>query len=210
MIVGLYARHGENEANRRNIFRGRIDEPIDGEGQEQAQELADYVVQHYTVERLVVSPLLRTMETAKPISEAFGLEIIQEGALMATDTGFLTGEDKDEFMDVYEFFLENPGIPIPRGESMDAVHERVGDFFEKDLKDKAFTLYMAHSSTGVVLANLVNGNRDLKPGVDHIIEPGGLAEIHFDGESYEVRPVFKESTEDSKNQEEETPISHGK
>jgi broad specificity phosphatase PhoE len=204
MIVGLYARHGENPANKLNIFRGRIDAPIDKEGEEQARDLADYVFENYTVERLVVSPLLRTMETAQPIKKAFGLEIIQEGALMATDTGFLTGEDKDEFNDVYEFFLENPSVTIPRGESMNTVHDRVGDFFEKDLKNSAFTLYMAHSSTGVVLANLVNGNRDLRPGVDHIIDPGGLCEIHFEDGSYVLRPVFKES---KKVKEKETPVN---
>lgn len=205
MIVGLYARHGENPENKRNIFRGRIDAPIDEEGKKQAQELADYVFENYTVERLLSSPLLRTMETARPISKAFGLEIIQEGALMATDTGFLTGEDKDEFNDVYEFFLENPSVTIPRGESMDGVHDRVGDFFEKELKNNAFTLYMAHSSTGVVLANLVDGNRDLRPGVDHIIEPGGLCEIHFEDGSYSLRPVFKES--DQAKEKKETPVN---
>lgn len=201
MIVGLLGRHGENPENRKNIFRGRIDEPLDETGITQAQELADFIVSRYMVERIVSSPLIRAMQTAKPVAEAFGLPIIQEGALMSMDTGFLTGEDKDEFAEVYEFFLDNPDKQIPRGESLEGAHDRIGDFMEQDLKTDTFTLYMAHSSTGVVLSNLLEGSRKLKPGVDHIVEPGGLSEINWDGESYQIVPVFQVS------EEKETPIN---
>lgn len=201
-LAGLLARHGEDPANKKNIFRGRIDEPLDDEGIKQAQELADYVMQHYTVQRIVSSPLLRSLSTAAIIAQMFGLPVIQERSLMSTDTGFLTGEDQDEFKDVYQFFLDNPDKVIPRGESMDGVHERVGDFFEHDLKNDILTLYSGHSSTAVALANLTAGNRDLKPGVDEITEPGGLSEIHWDGESYQIVPVLK-----GKEQQKETPVS---
>ena len=199
MLVGLLGRHGENPENQTNNFRGRIDMPLDDRGQEQAQELADYVMQHYTVERIVSSPLLRALQTAETVAQTFGLPVIQERALMSTDTGFLTGEDQDEFMDVYEFFLANPSIVIPRGESIDGVHDRVGDFFEKDLKNGVFTFYSAHSSSGVILANLAAGNRDLKPGIDHLTEPGGLSEIHFGDDGYQIVPVLHAT------QKEETP-----
>lgn len=192
MLVALLARHGENPENKKNIFRGRIDEALDERGHSQAQELADFIMSRYTIERIVASPLLRTMQTAAPVAEAFGLPIIQEGALMSMETGFLTGEDKDEFKDVYEFFLENPDKVIPRGESVNGANDRIGDFFENDLRNRSFTLYVAHSSTGVVLANLMEGSRRLQPGVDHIIEPGGLCEIHWNGEGYEIVPVFQE------------------
>lgn len=203
MLVGLLGRHGENPENKTNNFRGRIDMELDEVGLKQAQELADFCISRYMVERIVSSPLLRALQTAQIVADAFGLPVIQERSIMSTDTGFLTGEDQDEFRDIYDFYLDNPDKVIPRGESFDGVHQRVGDFFEQDLKNGAFTLYMAHSSSGVVLANLINGSRDLKPGIDHLVEPGGLAEIHWDGQSYQLFPVFRETKVNE--EEKETP-----
>jgi len=197
MLVGLIGRHGENAENRTNNFRGRIDLPLDEQGQQQAQELADFIMGRYMVQRIVSSPLMRALETAQVIAQVFGLPVIQERSLMSTDTGFLTGEDQDDFADVYQFYLDNPDKAIPRGESMDALHDRVGDFFERDLKNGVFTFYSAHSSTAVVLANLTEGNRDLKPGIDHLTEPGGLSEIHFDEGNYQIIPVLNESAKET-------------
>jgi len=197
MLVGLLSRHGQDPQNTTNHFRGRIDEPLDEKGQEQAQQLADFIIQLYTVERIVSSPLLRALQTAQTIAETFGLPVIQERALMSMETGFLTGEDQEEFRDIYEFFIENPDKVIPRGESMDGLHDRIGDFFERDLKNGVFTLYSAHSSSGVVLANLAAGNREFKPGIDHLVEPGGLCEIHFDDGGYQIIPVLNESKKES-------------
>lgn len=196
-LIGLLSRHGQDPENTTNHFRGRIDEPLDDKGKEQAQELADFVMERYAVQRIVSSPLLRALETAETIAGMFGLPVIQERSLMSMDTGFLTGEDQDEFRDVYEFFLANPSIKIPRGESWNDLHDRLGSFFEQDLKQGIFTLYSAHSSSGVVLANLTAGNRDLRPGIDHLTEPGGLCEIHWDGEGYQVIPVFNESKKET-------------
>lgn len=200
MIVAIIGRHGENPENKKNVFRGRIDEPLDEKGEEQAQALADFIISRYDVQRIVSSPLVRSMQTAGVLADALQLPVIQEGAVMAMDTGFLTGEDKDEFKDVYEFFMDNPEKVIPRGESLDNIHDRVGDFFEQDLKNGVFTAYFAHSSSGVVLANLLSGDRKLKPGIDHLVEPGGACEIHWDDENYSIVPVFQET-----KKEKETP-----
>lgn len=192
-LVGLLGRHAENPENKTNNFRGRLDMELDERGLQQAQELLEFIAGRYMIARIVSSPLLRALQTAMPIAEAFHLPIFQEGSIMPMDTGFLTGEDQDEFADVYQFFLDNPEKVIPRGESLDGAHERVGNFFEQDLKNGLLTLYMAHSSSGVILTNLVEGNRDLKPGKDFITEPGGLAELHSDKEGYKILPVFRES-----------------
>lgn len=199
-LVGLLGRHAENPENQTNDFRGRIDMELDEVGLKQAQELAEFVAGRYMVARIVSSPLLRSLQTAMPIAEMFKLPIFQERSIMPFDTGFLTGEDQDEFADVFQFFLDNPDKVIPRGESLDGIHTRVGDFFEQDLKNGLLTFYMAHSSSGVVLANLMEGNRDLKPGVDEITEPGGLAELHWDGKGYQILPVFRQT-----KTKEETP-----
>src|SRR5271170_1939161 len=189
MLVGLLGRHLENPENKTEDFRGRTDEPLDEKGMEQAPEMVDFIMSRYAVERIVSSPLLRALETARFAADAFGVPIIQERALMATDMGFLTGMNQEKFADVYQFFLDNPEKVIPDGESIDGLHERVADFFEADLKNGGFTYYSAHSSTGVVLANLAAGTRDLKPGIDHITDTGGLAEIHWTGANYEIVPV---------------------
>lgn len=188
-LIGLLVRHGETPSNDavQAIFRGRMDTELEKEGYQQAQEAAA-VVAKYPVKRIVASPLKRTMETAKVLNEKLNLPIVQEGALMPFDTGFMTGELKEEFQEIYDFFIDNPDKVIPRGESVNGIHQRIADYFEPALREseKTFTLFVAHSSTSVCLKNLLDGKFSLCPGDDEVVSPGGVIGIYAVGDGFEM------------------------
>lgn len=191
--IALLLRHGETPSNDPSlaIFRGRLDENLDSDGMEEAHKAAKKL-KKFGIEKIVSSPLKRAMETAQIVADALGIkQIEQEGALLPFDVGFLAGEGKEEFEQVFLHFCENPGERIPRGESMLEDHDRVGDYFEKALKSGVFTLYSAHSSVGVVLHNLSKGKIELFPGIDELVTPGGCLGIYEDGKDYGIEVVFE-------------------
>lgn len=191
--ICLLLRHGETPANdpEHAVFRGRLDEPLDNDGLAEAHKAAKKL-KAFPIKKIVSSPLKRTMETAKIVGDSLGIdEIEQEGAILPFDVGFLAGEGKLEFEQVFLHFCENPGERIPRGESIMEDHDRVGKYFENALKSGVFTLYSCHSSVSVVLHNLVAGKIDLFPGIDELVTPGGCMGIYEDGKEYGIDVVFE-------------------
>ena len=195
-IIAIILRHGETPINESNIdvYRGRIDQELDSSGLKEAR-LAAKKLKDYGISRIVCSPLRRAVKTAEIMAEELGIDgIIQDGRLMSFDVGFLAGESKDEFSDVLDHFVENPEIPLPRGESIDQLHDRIRGFFKEDLGNRKFTLYVCHSSTGVALHNVLAGKIDLIPGDDSINEPGGASAIVEDGDSWVLTSLFEGSS----------------
>jgi broad specificity phosphatase PhoE len=194
-LIALLARHGEIPANdpKQGIFRGWMDEALDDTGVKEAKFAAQKLTK-YPIKRIVSSPMKRALMTAEIFSKELDLKIEQEAALMPFHTGFLTGENKDEFEDVYQFFMDNPEIAIPRGESLDNVHDRVGGYFDSALKqsEKKLTLFVAHSSTAVCLKNLLGGKVSLYPGTDEVAPPGSVVGIYADGDGYEMEVLIQQ------------------
>lgn len=83
----LLIRHGENEYVAKGRLAGRLPGVhLNENGKKQAQALAD-VLQHAPIKMVYASPLDRTMETAKPIADILGLEVIPENGLLEVDFG---------------------------------------------------------------------------------------------------------------------------
>jgi probable phosphoglycerate mutase len=201
-LIALVARHGEVQANKKPIFRGRVDEDLEPEGLDEAKDAATKLKKLVPgVKRIVSSPLNRALETAKCYAKEYGLEVEQDGALMSFDTGIFTGLDKDLCEEAYQLFLDNSDVAIPNGESVNHIHERVGKFFKGEFpkSEKELTLYIAHSSTAVCLHNLILGKFDLNPGTDEVVAPGGVVGVYADGDGYKIKTLV----------EEEEPAPHG-
>lgn len=186
-------RHGEIPANEAEepIFRGRMDEELDSQGLSEAKKAAK-MLKGRKIARIVCSPLKRTLETARIVAEELDLqEPQQEAALFPFDTGFLTGESKEEFGEVFDFFMDNPEVVIPRGESVDQEHDRVEKYFKKALKAKETVLYVCHSSIMVCLKNLFEGNMALHPGEDELTDPGGICGIFESGDGWDIEAIYQ-------------------
>jgi hypothetical protein len=133
-LIGLIVRHGETAANAKNLFRSRMDPPLNSKGESEAEKVGKIVCDKYDVRRIVSSPMLRAVQTADIIAEHCGAKVSQDRGLISWNLGFLSGRDKKEYSDVLDYFVDNPKEPVPEGESLDDLEERTWDFFEPELK----------------------------------------------------------------------------
>ena len=68
MTKFIIVRHGQSEANLKEIYAGRFDVPLTATGKKQAELVTEYVLKTYRVDAVYSSPLLRARETVKEIA----------------------------------------------------------------------------------------------------------------------------------------------
>lgn len=91
-----FVRHGESEANLKGVFAGQKDDSILTEkGKEQARITAQNIkLQIPKIDRIIYSPLKRTLETAEIIATEIGFDINKievDNRITEYDMGSLTG-----------------------------------------------------------------------------------------------------------------------
>jgi probable phosphomutase (TIGR03848 family) len=92
MPVILLIRHGENDYVKKHRLAGRLPGVhLNQKGQEQARLLAEKLAD-VPIKAVYSSPLERTMETATPLAQALGLEVIPRPGLIETNFGEWQGE----------------------------------------------------------------------------------------------------------------------
>ena len=121
-------RHGTTEWNREEIFRGRVDCPLDETGRAEARALAVYFGE-LPIERIFTSPLARAAETAAAIAAGRGVDVVSDPAFIDLDFGEWQGhplqEVREKYPDLYRAWRERPQeVTFPGGESLDRARER--------------------------------------------------------------------------------------
>lgn len=124
-------RHGETQANAEERYLGALDVGLNDTGWAQVARLAESIATtEAPFQRLLVSPLLRTRQSAQPISLALGLPIQLVPAFRERHVGLFEGLTQAEAREAYpELWARNitrrwTEAP-PGGESLDAVIARV-------------------------------------------------------------------------------------
>ena len=118
----LVARHGETLFNKENKICGITDIELTSKGLEQAKEIAQKI-KELNIDLIISSPMKRTIQTSKVISDICNLQYITDDRLMEQDYGIYEGCSR---MD--SFFLNNKkqfAYKYPNGESMMQVACRV-------------------------------------------------------------------------------------
>lgn len=123
-------RHGETQANRDGVFRGRGEVPLSEAGQRQAVELRARFA-GAGVERVLSSPLKRAMQTAAACFPGAAVEA--QELVNNLDLGRWSGRRKKEIAaeepELWRRWLEEPeGMAFPGGESLAAVRGRAVSF----------------------------------------------------------------------------------
>jgi broad specificity phosphatase PhoE len=194
--VALLVRHGSTVLNKNKAFRSRLDPSLDKTGFAQAEEVAAYVKDRFDVYKIVTSPLLRACQTADAIADEVDVDVEQERSLFPWHLGFLGGKDKKTYEPILEFFIDNPTLDIPDGESLDTFEDRVQDFFEIELKipeKSGIPLYVTHTSVIITLGNLLDESANGRPEVgESSVEPGGLMVVYSTEDGFEMKPAFGE------------------
>ncbi len=126
-------RHGETEANKKGIFRGRLDIELSKRGKEQAEELKKYF-KDIEIDYVLSSPLKRAYETSKIAFPDKSIKI--EKLLNNLDLGDWSGKEKalikEREPELWSMWVNEPEkIQFPNGESLSDVYERLNT-----LKDK--------------------------------------------------------------------------
>lgn len=123
-------RHGETQANREGVFRGRGEVPLSPAGLEQSGELRAYF-SGLKIERVFSSPLKRAVETAVICFPGWVIEM--QELLNNIDLGNWTGRGKKEIAReeprLWRRWLEEPErMSFPGGESLAAMKARTRAF----------------------------------------------------------------------------------
>ena len=111
-------RHGATELSAEDRFAGSTDVPLSEEGRAQVQALAERL-RGDTLDAVHVSPMGRTLETARIIAADRGLEPQPEPGLREIDYGHWEGRSRSEveteFADEYQTWQEDPLTIAPKG-----------------------------------------------------------------------------------------------
>ncbi|WP_334142525.1 histidine phosphatase family protein [Rhabdothermincola sp.] len=120
----VIVRHGRTAANASGLLLGRLDVPLDEEGERQAARLAAAVG---PVDRVVSSPLTRARQTAA----AFGAPVEVDERWIELDYGDYDGTPlQDVPAEVWSTWRRDPSFAPPGGESIAALGERVRSSLE--------------------------------------------------------------------------------
>lgn len=88
----ILVRHGRSQANEQRIFANHENTyPLTEAGETQA-EIAAARLSRYPVDRVYSSPILRAMQTARPIARAHGLRVYKASALVEYSVGIYEGQ----------------------------------------------------------------------------------------------------------------------
>ena len=122
-------RHGETSANLDGVWHGSTDTALTPRGREQAQRVAQYLATHRAdAVALYTSPLTRTLDTARAIGQAMGLEPRPEADLREYGLGAWEGRSYREIAEKEQFWQRmksDPEFAPPGGETPVAVRDRL-------------------------------------------------------------------------------------
>ncbi|TMC06069.1 MAG: histidine phosphatase family protein [Chloroflexi bacterium] len=121
-VTFYFVRHGESEANAARLFAGRTDSPLTERGRQQAEAVADTLA-GTKFDRIVATPLHRSLDTANVIAKRLGLPVEIEPDLIEIDVGDKTGAAWDEIAALPNW-RDDGFVSWPNGETLDAVLAR--------------------------------------------------------------------------------------
>jgi broad specificity phosphatase PhoE len=132
-------RHGQTEWNKKLIFRGRIDIPLNEDGHREAEAIAE-ALKDKNIDAIYTSPLIRSIETAQPTAKFFHLDIVPVEGFIDISYGDWEGltfnEVKEKYKDHYAQWEKRPDlVRFPHGETLDEVRERSFGAFKDIVKE---------------------------------------------------------------------------
>lgn len=136
----IIVRHGQTEWNKEEIFRGRLDIPLDQTGLKQAAAIAENL-RHLNIKKIYSSPLKRALATAQAIGKKTRLKPVIEKDLTDFDFGEWQGltlaQVQEEFPAGFRQWSKDPGkVIIPGGESLSLARKRVARLLKRILPKK--------------------------------------------------------------------------
>jgi alpha-ribazole phosphatase len=119
----ILVRHGRTSANAQGLLQGRLDQPLDELGCQQAVEVTSYVLRTAgTVDAVISSPLVRAQQTAKE----FGLPVETDERWLELAYGKYEGvPHADVPSEIWNLWRKDPEFVPEGGESLAMLDARV-------------------------------------------------------------------------------------
>lgn len=159
-------RHAQSVANAERKYQGRTyDTDLSELGKKQAEVLAQNLA-HVKIDKLVASPLKRTMQTANEIARSKGMEVEADATLIESDHGDWEGKTFDQLAinhpEIWHKWHSNPSeVKFPHGESVRDILKRVVEWWERANDFKGDTAAVTHENIiQVLLVHLQNLDLD--------------------------------------------------
>lgn len=185
MIELLFIRHGATAGNLEKRYIGRTDEPLCAEGLAQIRELKK---RRFQADRLFVSPMLRTRQTAEILFPELPCTLVSD--FRETDFGVFEGKTAAELSDcpAYQIWVDSQCLdPIPQGESVSQFKTRCRAAFAEILQtlpDGTRAAFVVHG--GVIMSILEAYARPGKPFYAYHIANGTSISGIYNGDSISI------------------------
>ena len=194
MVKILLIRHGYSVTNKKGCFTGRLDVPLDEIGRKQAILLAEYLKNHYLVDKIYSSDLTRVIETVRPLSELIKTSIILVPSLRETDIGRWQGKCVSELNKAEPLLVkkmeEDPyGFKFPDGECESEVFDRAIETLNRIVFENEEKTVVVATHGGVIRSllrkflNIPSDRTDLVP----IVNNASVSVIEY--ENGEIKPT---------------------
>lgn len=151
-------RHGQTDYNVKKVFQGHIDIPLNEVGEKQAQETA-LKFKDIDIDMILVSPLQRTVQTARPISEITGVPITIEERLIERCFGDMEGHQNREDWNIKMMLDYEKNYDIENIEPIQSLFKRIYSFLDEiteKYKDKKVVL-VTHGAVSQPIECYFNG-----------------------------------------------------
>lgn len=123
----IIVRHGRTAYNAQGLLQGRVDNPLDLVGEEQALIVGEYLAPALDADALIISsPLQRARSTAAALAERTGLDVVVDERWIELSYGVYDGVPQGDVpADVWARWRSDPHFAPESGETLAQVQERV-------------------------------------------------------------------------------------
>ena len=151
MVIWV-TRHGETDLNKAKLMQGRVDEPLNENGREQAKA-ARRSVSEVTFDAVYASPLDRAIETASIIGNISRDDVIKDERIIETDFGKYERCPYHKMGFLMTLYWALPEVfPAPKGvEKISSMTKRSKSFLE-DIKKKDYENVLIVCHGGIIRA----------------------------------------------------------
>jgi len=158
MKTFYFLRHGQTDYNARDLFQGRVDQPLNPKGIKEAEYTASLVKDmNLHFDYVISSPSLRAQQTCRIVSGC--TDIRRDERLYEIAYGSYEGTPVFHTDEVMQVFLRDPWNQDPPDgvESLYAIKERTLSFFDDMLNEINEGETVLVSSHGIALYCLFRG-----------------------------------------------------
>lgn len=160
----IVIRHGHSAANNAQVFSGMLNTPLSAVGERQAEYLAEYLAANERIDKIYVSGLTRTVQTATPTAKRLGLPLHTERGFQEIFAGIWENVKYKKINLLYHDEWMTWGYDFaharcPSGESVRAFYRRVEAALHRlcAQNENKTVMLVTHATPLRVLCCMANG-----------------------------------------------------